>query len=81
MDRDSAGVGPAECWQIAPMFEREIYLDNNATTMPLLEVREGMLRVLGNGFGNPSSAHSGGQHQRLAKARDYTEQFQQQGKE
>ena len=39
---------------------REVYLDNNATTRPLPEVREAMMRVLGEDFGNPSSAHSAG---------------------
>ena len=39
---------------------REVYLDNNATTKPLLEVREAMMGVLGEDFGNPSSAHSAG---------------------
>lgn len=39
---------------------REVYLDNNATTRPLPEVREAMMRVLGENFGNPSSAHSAG---------------------
>ena len=39
---------------------REVYLDNNATTKPLPEVREAMMRVLGEDFGNPSSAHSAG---------------------
>ncbi len=39
---------------------REVYLDNNATTKPLPEVREAMMRVMGENFGNPSSAHSAG---------------------
>ena len=39
---------------------REVYLDNNATTKPLSEVREAMMRVMGEDFGNPSSAHSAG---------------------
>ncbi|MCY3680272.1 MAG: cysteine desulfurase family protein [Gemmatimonadetes bacterium] len=39
---------------------REVYLDNNATTRPLPEVREAMMRVLDEDFGNPSSAHSAG---------------------
>ena len=39
---------------------REVYLDNNATTRPLPEVREAMMRVMGEDFGNPSSAHSAG---------------------
>ncbi len=42
----------------------EIYLDNNATTRPLPEVREAMLAILGDDFGNPSSAHSSGERAR-----------------
>ena len=45
---------------------REVYLDNNATTRPLPEVREAMMRVLGEDFGNPSSAHSAGDRVREA---------------
>ncbi|MYD60337.1 MAG: cysteine desulfurase [Gemmatimonadetes bacterium] len=45
---------------------REVYLDNNATTKPLPEVREAMMRVLGEDFGNPSSAHSAGDRVREA---------------
>ena len=45
---------------------REVYLDNNATTRPLPEVREAMMRVLGEDFGNPSSAHSAGDRVRGA---------------
>lgn len=37
-----------------------IYLDNNATTPVLPEVREAMLPFLGELFGNPSSGHSFG---------------------
>ena len=47
-------------------MRREIYLDNNATTQPLPEVREAMMRVLGDDFGNPSSAHSAGDRVREA---------------
>lgn len=47
-------------------MKREIYLDNNATTQPLPEVREAMMRVLGADFGNPSSAHSAGDRVRDA---------------
>ena len=47
-------------------MRREIYLDNNATTRPLPEVREAMMRVLGADFGNPSSAHSAGDRVREA---------------
>ncbi len=44
----------------------EVYLDNNATTKPLPAVREAMLQVLGDEFGNPSSSHSGGNRARVA---------------
>ena len=42
------------------MSEKEIYLDNNATTKPYPEVVDAMMEVLGEGFGNPSSSHSTG---------------------
>jgi cysteine desulfurase len=42
------------------------YLDNNATTPPLPEVVAAMRRVLGEGFGNPSSLHEAGQRTRQA---------------
>jgi len=49
-------------------FEKEIlmeaYLDNNATTKPLVEVREAMLETLGPDFGNPSSSHGVGESAR-----------------
>ena len=45
---------------------REVYLDNNATTRPFPEVREAMMGVLGEDFGNPSSAHSAGDRVREA---------------
>ena len=53
---------------------QEIYLDNNATTRPLPEVRGAVLEVLADGFGNPSSAHSAGERarSRLQRARDST---------
>ncbi|MYB58062.1 MAG: cysteine desulfurase [Gemmatimonadetes bacterium] len=56
---------------------REVYLDNNATTKPLPEVREAMMRVLGEDFGNPSSAHSAGDRVREAMvvARDSVAQL------
>jgi cysteine desulfurase len=47
----------------------EIYLDNNATTRPLPEVREEVYKILGDEFGNPSSAHSTGERARLNLAR------------
>ncbi|NIP32220.1 MAG: aminotransferase class V-fold PLP-dependent enzyme [Candidatus Dadabacteria bacterium] len=43
---------------------QEIYFDNNATTKPLPEVREEMLKVLGDCFGNPSSANAAGERAR-----------------
>ncbi|MCH7838815.1 MAG: aminotransferase class V-fold PLP-dependent enzyme [Planctomycetes bacterium] len=38
-----------------------IYLDNNATTQPLPEVVEAMIRSLREGYANPSSVHQFGQ--------------------
>lgn len=54
------------------MEKNEIYFDNNATTRPLPEVREVVMRVMGDEFGNPSSAHSTGERARkhLAEARN-----------
>ena len=53
-------------------MNNEIYLDNNATSRPLPEVREAMLEVLDAGFGNPSSAHSAGERarSRISEARE-----------
>lgn len=39
---------------------REAYLDNAATTRPFESVRECMMKVLNEDFGNPSSMHSKG---------------------
>ncbi len=52
----------------------EIYFDNNATTRPLPEVTDAMREAMGEGFGNPSSAHSAGERarQRLEIARKRT---------
>jgi cysteine desulfurase len=47
-------------------MDAEVYLDNNATTRPLPEVVDAMLGVLSEGFGNPSSAHAGGDRARSA---------------
>lgn len=47
------------------MAETEIYLDNNATTKPYPEVVEIMAKVMGAGFGNPSSSHSAGQRAKV----------------
>ncbi len=54
------------------MKHKEIYFDNNATTRPLPEVREEVLKVMGDEFGNPSSAHSTGKRarQHIALARE-----------
>ena len=38
----------------------EIYLDNNATTQPLPQVRAAVLNAMGGAFGNPSSSHAAG---------------------
>jgi len=46
------------------MKHKEIYFDNNATTRPLPEVREEVLKVMDSEFGNPSSAHSAGRRAR-----------------
>jgi len=43
---------------------REIFLDNNATTMPLSEVCDAVASVLSDGFGNVSSANSAGERAR-----------------
>ncbi len=53
------------------MGNQEIYLDNNASTKPLPEVREVVMKVMGDEFGNPSSAHSTGERARtyLTEAR------------
>ena len=42
------------------MEPSEIYLDNNATTQPLPEVRAALLKAMGGAFGNPSSSHAAG---------------------
>ena len=42
------------------MQPSEIYLDNNATTQPLPEIRAAMLNAMGGAFGNPSSSHAAG---------------------
>ena len=54
------------------MAAKEIYLDNNATTRPLPQVCDAMMRVLGEDFGNASSTHSSGERARkyLTEARD-----------
>jgi len=55
----------------SPPAARVIYLDNNATTRALPEVRDAVARALDGEFGNPSSAHSTGEQarQRLFDAR------------
>lgn len=39
---------------------REVYLDNSATTRPLPEVVEAMVKTLQDNYGNPSSLHNKG---------------------
>lgn len=46
------------------MEPSEIYLDNNATTQPLPEVRAAALHAMGGAFGNPSSSHAAGDRAR-----------------
>lgn len=48
---------------------QRIYLDANATTPVLPEVLAALLPFLGEGFGNPSSAHASGQRARAAVER------------
>ena len=46
------------------MEPSEVYLDNNATTQPLPEVRAAVSDALGEAFGNPSSIHAAGERAR-----------------
>jgi len=59
------------------MKQKEIYFDNNATTRPLPEVREEVLKVMGPEFGNPSSAHSTGERalKHISQARNQLAQL------
>lgn len=43
----------------------EIYLDNNATTSVLPDVREAMVAAMSKGIANPSSAHTAGERARV----------------
>ncbi|MBZ9613626.1 aminotransferase class V-fold PLP-dependent enzyme [Rheinheimera maricola] len=43
-----------------PSFQREIYLDNNATTAVLPVAAEAAMHAMQYGFGNPSSSHATG---------------------
>lgn len=54
------------------MKQKEIYFDNNATTKPLPDVRQEVLKVMDSEFGNPSSAHSTGARalSHISQARD-----------
>lgn len=54
------------------MSERQIYVDNNATTKPLLSVAKACLTTMGEDFGNPSSPHERGRRTqtRLQAARE-----------
>ncbi len=47
------------------MIERQVYLDNNATTPLLPEVLQAMMPLLTEHFGNPSSAHGWGRRVRV----------------
>ena len=40
-----------------PMEQKEIYLDNSATTRPYPEVADAMARIMTEDYGNPSSLH------------------------
>jgi cysteine desulfurase len=51
------------------MSRAEIYLDNNATTRAPLGVQRAMVAAMREEFGNPSSAHRGGDRGREALAR------------
>ena len=55
------------------LSETDIYLDNNATTQTLKSVRQGMMKNLEEGFGNPSSSHSRGSKVREAVFLDLSE--------
>ena len=59
------------------MKQKEIYFDNNATTKPLPEVRNEVLKVMDSEFGNPSSAHSTGERARkhISQAREQLAQL------
>ena len=48
------------------MARREIYLDNNASTQPLPEVRDAVSLAFLDFFGNPSSVHAAGDRSREA---------------
>lgn len=53
-------------------MKREVYLDNNATTRPLPEVVDAVVRCMTDGWANPSSAHSAGRQAagQMERARD-----------
>jgi cysteine desulfurase len=63
-------------WRTPPYTCDVIYLDNNATTMPLPEVAHVMGESLLNNWGNPSSVHRFGQAAR-AHVEDAREQVAQ----
>jgi len=56
---------------------KHIYLDNNATTRPHLDVLEGMLPYLRDSYGNASSIHWFGQEARrgMDRARERVANF------
>ena len=58
---DTAGIGHnGGSERMVSGISHESYLDNNATTQPLPQVRDAMFEVLAARFGNPSSAHAAG---------------------
>jgi cysteine desulfurase len=54
IERCKTGIGAV------PDTEKRIYLDNNATTPVLPEVRQAMISAMTDCFGNPSSVHADG---------------------
>ena len=64
-------------WRTPPYTYDVIYLDNNATTMPLPEVAHAMGESLLHNWGNPSSVHRFGQAARaqLEQAREHFAQL------
>ena len=53
-------------------MNREIFLDNNATTQPLAQVVAAVVGAMSDSFGNPSSSNRTGERSRrlLQEARD-----------
>ncbi len=59
----AASPSPPGNYQTLSHPPPEVYLDNNATTPPLPEIRAAVLNALG-AFGNPSSSHTAGERAR-----------------